>query len=84
MNVSVGSYWEEFVGKLVATGRYGSASEIMREGLRLVEQREVQLQELRDSIERSTTDDVWYSADEVVDYVNAALQEDADAPDAPK
>ena len=84
MNVSVGSYWEEYISGLVAEGRYGSASEVVRDGLRLIEQREAQLRDLREGIRRSIEDDVWYSADEVVDYVNAALQEDAVAQDQPK
>jgi len=36
MNVSIGERWEEFVANIVAQGRYGSASEVVREGLRLV------------------------------------------------
>ena len=32
MNVSVGARWEAFVADIVKTGRYGSASEVMREG----------------------------------------------------
>ena len=31
MNVSIGPRWEEFVSKAVETGRYGSASEVVRE-----------------------------------------------------
>ena len=51
MNVSIGPRWEEFVSKAVETGRYGSASEVVREGLRLVEEREARLQALRESLE---------------------------------
>ena len=36
MNVSVGDRWEKFVEQAVKAGRYGSASEVVREGLRLV------------------------------------------------
>ena len=53
MNVSVGDRWQAFVDELVKTGRYGSASEVVREGLRLVEERERKLQALRDTINRS-------------------------------
>jgi antitoxin ParD1/3/4 len=38
---------------LVKSGRFGSASEVVGEGLRLVEARERKLQELRDMIDRS-------------------------------
>jgi len=53
MNVSVGKRWEEFVADLVATGRYGSSSEVVREGLRLVEEREAKLGALRKTLNAS-------------------------------
>ena len=40
MNVSVTPELEKFVQELVASGRYHSASEVFREGLRLLEQAE--------------------------------------------
>jgi putative addiction module CopG family antidote len=40
MNVSVTPELEEFVQGLVASGRYHSASEVFRDGLRLLEQAE--------------------------------------------
>ncbi len=47
MNVSLGPRWEGFVENAVKDGRYGSASEVVREGLRLVEEREARLHALR-------------------------------------
>ena len=44
MNVSLTDKLEEFVNRLVEQGRYRSASEVVREGLRLLEIRESQLQ----------------------------------------
>ncbi len=43
MNVSIGDRWQGFVDRVVREGRYGSASEVVREGLRLVEEREAKL-----------------------------------------
>ena len=43
MNVSLTDKLEEFVNQLVEQGRYRSASEVVREGLRLLEIRESQL-----------------------------------------
>ena len=51
MNVSLGQRWEDFVAQAVEDGRYGSASEIVREGLRLVEEREAKLTALRQTID---------------------------------
>jgi antitoxin ParD1/3/4 len=46
MNVSLTRELEQFVRDRVGTGRYHSASEVVREGLRLLESRE-QLRELQ-------------------------------------
>lgn len=53
MNVSIGERWESFVERAVRTGRYGSASEVVREGLRLVEERETRLAALRSHLDAS-------------------------------
>lgn len=53
MNVSIGDRWEAFVTEVVKQGRYGSASEVVREGLRLVEEREAKLKALRATLEES-------------------------------
>ena len=53
MNVSIGERWEAFVDRVVREGRYGSASEVVREGLRLVEEREAKLEALRATLDAS-------------------------------
>jgi len=70
MNVSIGERWEGFVDGAVKSGRYGSASEVVREGLRLVEEREQKLLALREmvnaSIERggqNTNEDIELALD---------------------
>lgn len=40
MNVNLGPVFDQFVGKLLSTGLYQSQSEILREGLRLLKERE--------------------------------------------
>jgi antitoxin ParD1/3/4 len=53
MNVSIGERWEVFVERAVKSGRYGSASEVVREGLRLVEEREARLRALCETLDAS-------------------------------
>ena len=53
MNVSIGERWEGFVETVVKSGRYGSASEVVREGLRLVVEREAKLIALRETLNAS-------------------------------
>lgn len=53
MNVSIGKRWKGFVDSAVRSGRYGSASEVIREGLRLVEEREAKLTAMRDVVQAS-------------------------------
>ena len=46
MNINLGAQWEGFISSNVRSGRYLSASEVVREGLRLLQERE-QLRQLR-------------------------------------
>jgi antitoxin ParD1/3/4 len=56
MNVSVGKDFEEFVKSRVACGDYASASEVVRDGLRLLKEKELileaRLQSLRGEIQK--------------------------------
>jgi antitoxin ParD1/3/4 len=46
-SLSLGDHWETFIRKEVASGRYGSASEVVRDGLRALEERSARLEALR-------------------------------------
>jgi antitoxin ParD1/3/4 len=50
-SISLGDHFVEFVEEQVATGRFQSASEVVRAGLRLLEESETKLRELRAALE---------------------------------
>lgn len=71
MNVSIGQRWEGFVERVVRSGRYGSASEVVREGLRLVEEREAKLRALRQTLDDSIAEGGGLGEDEVTATLDA-------------
>lgn len=73
MNVSIGERWEGFVDSVLKSGRYGSASEVVREGLRLVEEREAKLAALRETLNASIAKGGTVSDAEVGAGIDAAL-----------
>jgi antitoxin ParD1/3/4 len=75
MNVSVGDRWEGFVETIVKSGRYGSASEVVREGLRLVEEREAKLAALRETLNASIAQGGEHDASEVRAHLKATANE---------
>lgn len=50
-SIILGDQLDAFVEGRVASGRYGSASEVVRAGLRLLEAEETRLQALRNALE---------------------------------
>ncbi|SMF05980.1 antitoxin ParD1/3/4 [Xaviernesmea oryzae] len=66
---NLGSHYEGFVRQLVESGRYASASEVVRDSLRLLEEREEQrkagLEALRADIRAGIESGEGVSADEI-------------------
>ena len=50
-SLTLGPHWEKFVRREVASGRFASASEVVRAALRELEERRKRLEALRDHLE---------------------------------
>jgi antitoxin ParD1/3/4 len=85
-NVVLTDHQEGLIGRLVESGRYQNASEVLREGLRLLERREaedaVRLEALRQAIEVGARDleegrfDALETREELSAYLDAIAVEE--------
>lgn len=66
-SITLGSHFEDFIDQQVRSGRYGSASEVIRAGLRLLEEREAKVDLLRKAlIEGEESGRADYSLDQLI------------------
>jgi len=49
-SVTIGAHFEQFIAQQIHDGRYGSASETVRAGLRLLEERELKIAALQKAL----------------------------------
>ena len=49
-SVTLGAHFEQFIAQKIQEGRYGSASETVRAGLRLLEERELKIAALQKAL----------------------------------
>lgn len=56
ISADLGQQLESFVTRLVETGRYNSKSEVLREGIRLIQDREARLAVLDQALARGLAD----------------------------
>jgi antitoxin ParD1/3/4 len=50
-SITIGEHFDQFIAAQIVAGRFGSASEVVRAGLRLLEERETKLAALRAALE---------------------------------
>lgn len=77
ISADLGPKLEEFVAELVANGRYNSKSEVLREGVRLIQDREARLAAFDAAIMRGIEDieaGRTKPADEVFERLKAKYQ----------
>ncbi len=56
ISADLGPKLEDYLSQLVATGRYNSKSEVIREGIRLVQEREARFKVLDAAVVRGLSD----------------------------
>ncbi len=74
ISADLGKQLESFVVRLVASGRYNSKSEVLREGVRLIEEREAKLTALDAAIARGLAEvdaGRTQAADQIFDRLEA-------------
>jgi len=54
-SLSLGDHWEAFIKNEISSGRYGSASEIVRDALRTLEERKQKLEVLKAHLSQGAT-----------------------------
>jgi len=72
-SISLGDYFESFVKSQIAEGRYKNASEVVRAGLRLLEERENKVRALRNAIQEGIDSGINenFDADEFLNELKA-------------
>lgn len=83
-NVVLTAHHEQVIDNLVSSGRYQNASEVLRDGLRLIEQREIEIQArlsaLRDAANLGLAAiargeyRTFTSADDIEDHLNKVAE----------
>ncbi|RJR45975.1 MAG: type II toxin-antitoxin system ParD family antitoxin [Deltaproteobacteria bacterium] len=72
---AIGSHFERFVKKQIESGRYTSASEVIRDALRLLEEqeelREAQIKNLRERVQEGMNSGPGVPAEEVFSRLEA-------------
>ena len=71
-SISLGDHFNKFIGTRIEMGRYGSASEVVRAALRLLEEHEARVEALQVALKAG--EDSGVSSRSMDDIFNAAQQ----------
>ena len=71
-SISLGEHFDSFIAEQLESGRYASTSEVVRAGLRLLEEEETRLATLRQMLEIGEgSDTVEYSLDSLIEELDS-------------
>lgn len=71
-SITLGEHFESFIHEQLNNGRYASASEVIRAGLRLLEEEETKLYSLRKMLmEGEASDFVEYSLTDLIEELDS-------------
>lgn len=59
-SISIGNYFDNFIQNRISAGRFKNASEVVRAGLRLLEEEENRIIELREAIKEGIESGIAY------------------------
>lgn len=62
-SISIGDYFDSFIQNRISAGRFKNASEVVRAGLRLLEEEENRLSALRGAIQEGIESGIAYNFD---------------------
>jgi antitoxin ParD1/3/4 len=60
-SISIGNYFDNFIQSRISAGRYKNASEVVRAGLRLLEEEENKMIALREAIQEGINGGIAYA-----------------------
>ncbi|KUJ00063.1 type II toxin-antitoxin system ParD family antitoxin [Vibrio sp. MEBiC08052] len=74
-SITLGEHFDNFIASQIQSGRYGSASEVIRSALRLLENQETKMNTLRQHlIEGEQSGDADYDLDDLIHEIDSETE----------